>query len=62
MKYKDLIKILQEDGWKIVRTVGYHQQFKHDTKKGTVTVPFHGKNKDIPCKTLKSIMKQAELL
>jgi len=38
-KVKEVIKLLEEDGWYLVSTVGDHRQFKHSTKKGRVTVP-----------------------
>ena len=37
-KTKEVIKILEEDGWFFVRQKGSHRQFKHKTKKGTVTI------------------------
>ncbi|MCK5206518.1 MAG: type II toxin-antitoxin system HicA family toxin [Cyclobacteriaceae bacterium] len=57
MNSRELIKIVEKDGWKLVRTKGSHHHFKHTEKKGLVTVP-HPK-KDIPLKTAKSILKQA---
>lgn len=60
MKVKDLIKLLEVDGWYQVRMKGSHRQFHHPTKKGTVTVA--GKpNVDIPSGTLNSAIKQAGL-
>jgi predicted RNA binding protein YcfA (HicA-like mRNA interferase family) len=60
MKVKDLIKLLEVDGWYQVRMKGSHRQFHHPTKKGTVTVA--GKpNVDIPPGTLNSAIKQAGL-
>jgi predicted RNA binding protein YcfA (HicA-like mRNA interferase family) len=60
MKVKDVIKELEADGWSQVRQKGSHRQFKHSTKKGTVTVA--GKpSLDIPIGTLKSIYKQAQI-
>lgn len=53
----EVIKRLEKEGWKHVRTSGSHYQFKHPQKKGTVTVPHP--RKDIPEGTLKSIYKQA---
>ncbi len=38
MKVKDVIKKIEKDGWFIVRTKGSHRQFKHETKKGLVTI------------------------
>lgn len=56
---REVIKILETDGWYEVNVVGSHHQFKHPTKKGRVTVKHP--DKDIPIKTLKSIEKQAGL-
>jgi predicted RNA binding protein YcfA (HicA-like mRNA interferase family) len=54
---RDLIKELKKHGWYEVDQVGSHEQFKHATRKGRVTVP-HPK-RDIPIGTLKSIEEQA---
>jgi predicted RNA binding protein YcfA (HicA-like mRNA interferase family) len=43
----------------LVNVIGSHQQFKHPTKKGKVTIP-HPK-KDLPIGTVHSILKQAGL-
>lgn len=60
MKVKEIIKILEEDGWYQVRMRGSHRQFNHSNKPGTVTVS--GKpSVDIPPGTLNSILKQAGL-
>ena len=60
MKVKELIKLIENDGWVQIRMRGSHRQFKHSIKKGTVTVS--GKpNVDIPPGTLKSALKQAQL-
>jgi len=60
MKVKEVIKLLEKDGWYLARTRGSHRQFKHSSKLGTVTVS--GKaNIDIPPGTLNSILKQAGL-
>ena len=56
---KDLIKLLESDGWYIVNKVGSHCQLKHPTKKGRVTIP-HPK-KDLPIGTIKSILKQSQI-
>jgi predicted RNA binding protein YcfA (HicA-like mRNA interferase family) len=62
MKYRDVIKRLEQDGWKLDRTVGSHLQYRHSTKAGTVTVPGGGKLKrDVPPGTLHSVLKQAGL-
>jgi predicted RNA binding protein YcfA (HicA-like mRNA interferase family) len=56
---KAIIKRLEEDGWFHVRTEGSHHHFRHDSKKGTVTVPHPKKN--LHPKTVKSILKQAQI-
>jgi predicted RNA binding protein YcfA (HicA-like mRNA interferase family) len=60
MKARDLIKLLEKDGWRIVRQSGSHKIFKHSHKKGTISIPDHGKQ-DIKIGTLKAILKQAEI-
>ena len=60
MKVRDVIKMLEKDGWYVVRTKGSHRQFKHSIKKGLVTIA--GKsNHDLASGTLNSILKQAGL-
>ena len=60
MKVRDVIKLLQRDGWRHVRTSGSHRQFQHSVKSGTVTVA--GKlGVDVPIGTLNSILKQSGL-
>jgi predicted RNA binding protein YcfA (HicA-like mRNA interferase family) len=59
MNSRELIKLIEKDGWKLVAVVGSHHQYKHPTKPGKVTIP-HPK-KDLAPKTIKSILKQAGL-
>jgi len=60
VKIKEIIKIIEDDGWYYSRQTGSHRQYKHPTKKGTVTVA--GKfSDDIDKGTQKSILKQAGL-
>jgi predicted RNA binding protein YcfA (HicA-like mRNA interferase family) len=60
VKVQEVIKMLEDDGWRLVRTKGSHRQLKHPTKPGTVTVA--GKlSVDVPPGTLNSILKQAGL-
>jgi len=60
MKVKELIALLESDGWFLVRTKGSHRQFHHATKPGTVTVS--GKpSVEIPRGTLNSVLKQSGL-
>jgi predicted RNA binding protein YcfA (HicA-like mRNA interferase family) len=60
MKVGELLKLIKRDGWYLVATRGSHEQYKHDTKPGRVTVA--GKpSDDLAPGTLKSILKQAGL-
>jgi predicted RNA binding protein YcfA (HicA-like mRNA interferase family) len=60
MKVSDLLRLLENDGWFIVRQRGSHRQLHHPTKKGTVTAS--GKlSIDVPIGTLNSALKQAGL-
>ena len=38
MKVSELIRLLDEDGWRLARIRGSHRQYKNATKPGTVTV------------------------
>ncbi len=58
MKVKELLKMLEEDGWELSRTRGSHRQYKHSSKPGTVTIA--GKpSADVPKGTLNAILKQS---
>src|SRR6266849_1513738 len=60
VKVREIIRLLEEDGWYLARTRGSHRQFRHPGKSGTVTVS--GKlSIDVPRGTLNSILKQAGL-
>jgi predicted RNA binding protein YcfA (HicA-like mRNA interferase family) len=61
MKTKEIIKLIEEDGWFEVRQKGSHKQFKHPVKKGLVTVPVHRLSNDLPPGLEKSILKQAQI-
>ncbi|MBX9785234.1 MAG: type II toxin-antitoxin system HicA family toxin [Chitinophagaceae bacterium] len=61
MKTKEIIKIIEADGWYGVRQKGSHKQFKHPAKKGLVTVPVHRLSNDLPPGLEKSILKQAQI-
>lgn len=59
--YKDLIKIIEKDGWRQVAQRGGHRQFKHPTKPGRVTIAPHKLSDDVSLQTENSILKQAGL-
>ncbi len=60
MKVREILKLIESDGWYLDRTRGSHRQFKHASKRGLVTVA--GKpNDDLAPGTQSSILKQAGL-
>ena len=61
MKVSEVIKLIEDDGWFLVRQKGSHRQYKHRIKKGLVTVAAHKMSDDIAKGTLNSILKQAQL-
>lgn len=60
MKVRDILHVIENDGWYIIATRGSHRQFKHLVKPGRVTVA--GKlSDDVAPGTLDSIVKQSGL-
>lgn len=59
-KAKEIINLIEADGWFLARQKGSHKHYRHLTKQGTVTVPYSG-NDDLPPGTANSILKQAGL-
>ena len=58
MKVREVIRLLESNGWILQRTNGSHRQFKHATRPDVVTVA--GKpNTDVPIGTLHAILKRA---
>jgi predicted RNA binding protein YcfA (HicA-like mRNA interferase family) len=60
MKVRDIIKMIEDDGWYLAITRSSHRQFKHPTKPGRVTIAGNP-NHDVAPGTLTSILKQARL-
>ena len=57
---REIIRLIEGDGWHLVATKGSHRQYKHRSKLGRVTVA--GKLSDeVAPGTLNSILKQAGL-
>jgi predicted RNA binding protein YcfA (HicA-like mRNA interferase family) len=58
MKIREVIRMLEAEGWSVVATRGSHRQYKHPEKPGRVTIA--GKpSDDLAPGTLNSILKQA---
>jgi predicted RNA binding protein YcfA (HicA-like mRNA interferase family) len=60
LKGREIVKLIEQDGWYLKRSKGSHQVYKHPKKPDTVVVAYHGA-KDIPEGTVKSILKRAGL-
>jgi predicted RNA binding protein YcfA (HicA-like mRNA interferase family) len=62
VKVRDLIKQLEENGWKLDRVRGSHRQYQNEHKPElrTITVAGH-LSEDVPVGTLSAILKQAGL-
>jgi len=60
MKVRDVIKLIEADGWYIVVTKGSHRQYKHAQKPGRVTIAGHPSDEMAPG-TMNSVLKQAQL-
>jgi predicted RNA binding protein YcfA (HicA-like mRNA interferase family) len=60
MKVRDVIKLIEADGWYLVATKGSHRQYKHPAKSGRVTIAGHPGD-DLAPGTLNSVLKQARL-
>jgi predicted RNA binding protein YcfA (HicA-like mRNA interferase family) len=57
-KVREVISMIEGNGWRLVATRGSHRQFKHPEKPGRVTIA--GKmSDDMAPGTFNSIMKQA---
>ncbi|MGI8742977.1 MAG: type II toxin-antitoxin system HicA family toxin [Bryobacteraceae bacterium] len=60
MKVRDVIRLIEQDGWRYHSTRGSHRQFTHPVKPGRVTVP--GKPSDeMYAGMLASIFAQAKM-
>lgn len=54
MRDKDLLKLMQKNGWKVVRVNGSHHILEKDGK--IETIPIHGK--DVPNGLLNAILRR----
>jgi predicted RNA binding protein YcfA (HicA-like mRNA interferase family) len=59
IKVREIIKIIEADGWYIVATRGSHRQYKHHAKSGRITISGHLAD-DLAPGTINSIFKQAQ--
>lgn len=59
MKPKEIIRILEQDGWVLRCVRGSHHIYTHPAKPGRLVVPYH--NKDMGRGVENAILKQAGL-
>jgi len=59
MTFRKLKKVLESNGWKVIRIVGSHYQFGKEDNSNTITVPYH--HKDISMFILNNLEKQTGL-
>lgn len=60
MKVREVIKLIETDGWVLVRQTGSHRHYRHPIKPGTTTVA-GSLGQEVKAGTLASILRQAGL-
>ena len=60
MKTREVIRLIEQDGWYLVASKGSHMHYKHKEKLGRVTVAGKASDEMAPG-TLNSVLKQAGL-
>jgi predicted RNA binding protein YcfA (HicA-like mRNA interferase family) len=60
MKVREVIRLLERNGWREMRSRGSHRHFKHPEKPAVVTVP-GSDGKELAPGTLNDILKKAGL-
>ena len=60
MTVREVLRMIEDEGWVMVAQKGSRRQYKHPDKPGRVTVAGHLKD-DIAPGTLNSVLRQARL-
>ena len=60
IKVREVIQLLERNGWKEMRSKGSHRNFKHPTERFVITVP-GATGKELAPGTLNAILKKAGL-
>ena len=60
MKVRDVIRLLEQNGWVEMRSKGSHRPFKHPKEAAVITVPGN-QGKELATGTLNAILKKAGL-
>ena len=58
VKYSELYRVLNRDGWYKIRQSGSHILMQHPVKSGQLSIPYHA-GKEVKKGLLISILKQA---
>jgi predicted RNA binding protein YcfA (HicA-like mRNA interferase family) len=61
MKVREIVRLIEADGWYRIKARGGHRQYKHPVKPGRVTIPGQMRA-DLDKKTEKTILEQAALV
>ncbi len=59
MRFREIEKIIMDDGWVFKNAKGSHNQYIHPHKSGKVTIPKH--SGDLDKVTVRSILEQADI-
>jgi predicted RNA binding protein YcfA (HicA-like mRNA interferase family) len=60
VKYREIVKLIEADGWRLTAQRGSHRQYTHPEKPGKVTIAGQP-GKDVPRGTAANILRQAGL-
>jgi predicted RNA binding protein YcfA (HicA-like mRNA interferase family) len=60
MKVREVVRLLEQHGWKEMRMKGSHRHFKHPEQPYVITVPGN-EGKEVATGTLNAILKKAGL-
>ena len=60
MKIREIVRLVEFDGWIMIGQEGSHRQYKHPAKRGKVTIAGHP-GKDVSEAMISSILRQAGL-
>jgi predicted RNA binding protein YcfA (HicA-like mRNA interferase family) len=58
MKYRELIRLLEQHGWQEVRKGGSHIVYGHPEKENRLVIPYHSR-KEVKKGLLNAILKEA---
>lgn len=61
-KFKDVIKMVEDDGWTQVSQCGSHRKYRHPAKSGCIIIAPHKLSDTVAPGTEKSILQQAGLI